>query len=153
MSLKAYPNVRKTNKFQVFLEGLLVSLVNEVKLPEDEIVTDVHAAPGEVTDMTTPAGRKWGEMTLKTVVPADAPFTLWRDWMDQLVDPDTGAFGDVEAGARVISVIELGLQDVPLDAHSYLVFPTKVAKPEMKGGSEGKNVIDEVTLTVIRRMS
>ena len=152
MAVKAYPNVRKTNKFKVFLEGINVALVDEVKLPDEEILTDKHASPGDVADMPTPSGRQYSEMILKQVYPADAPLTFWGDWMNDLIGDDTGEFGDVDANSRVITVVELGLEDMPLDQHSYLVFPTKKITPEFKGGSEGKNLIKEITLTVIRKV-
>ena len=148
---RAYPNARKTNKFQVFLEGLNVALVNDVKMPDEEITVDRHAAPGDVTDLPTPTGRKWSDLVLKQVFPADAPFDFWDNWMNNLVDQD-GRFGDLESGARVITLVELGIEDMPLEEHSYLVFPTKTTQPEFKGGSDGKTSIKEITLTVIRRM-
>ena len=151
MTVRAYPNVRKTNKFKVYLEGLNVALVDDVKLPDEELTVDRHASPGDVSDMPTPSGRKWGEMVLKQVYPADAPFDFWRRWFNDLVDEE-GRFGDVESGARVITVVELGLEDIPLEEHSYLAFPSKITTPEFKGGSEGKTVIKEITLTVIRRV-
>jgi hypothetical protein len=149
MSVRAHPNPRKTNKFHIYLEGYNVALANEVKLPEPEIQTDEHAAPGDVMDLATPGGIKYGDMTLKEVEPADAPHTFWDDWMKRLVDPESQAIGDIESNARVITVTQLGIDNVPLESHSYMVFPTKKSKPEFKGGSDGKDVIAEITLKVL----
>lgn len=128
--------------FRVEVTGLPAFYVKKCSLPEDESEVANRGGAGQKLDRKEAGGRKLGEFTLETEVPATGQERLfWKEWRDQVDTRDTAKY------YKDMTVILLGPNDDPSiiwDVED--AWPSKVKFSEFDSEDKKKQVRITVTM-------
>lgn len=142
------PRAANHYTIEVGFAGLVSALVEEVTIPEVEVVTKSHRPPATNSATGFAAGLRYGDITLKKIMPADSPDLFGFLWLTATMP----TVGDIHSLPQIykmdLTIIHLTGRGHPVDMwYVRGAFPKRIKYgPQGAAGGDGNKLIQEIVL-------
>lgn len=110
---------RQASNYSIEVDGLEVALCSGVQVGDIELTEVRHAEGGQSWDTKFAGGVNFGDLTLEKIMFVNDPDNWAWDWMNIVINFETGALGLADDYKKTIIVSHLGPDKNPLQSWEF----------------------------------